>query len=82
MLRRHTLFTAVASSRDVAASHPFDCGCEQQGRCGVAPFSLLLRAAETLRRHTFFFFKKKKLLLRAAETLSNAECECVGECYL
>ena len=33
----------------------------RQRRCGVAPFSLLLRAAETL---------------------SNAECECVGECRL
>ena len=29
------LLTAVASSRDVTASHPFDCCFEQQRRCGV-----------------------------------------------
>ena len=31
------LLTAVASSRDVTASHPFDCCFEQQRRCGVTP---------------------------------------------
>ena len=39
-LRRHTFLTAVASSRDVAASHPFNCCCEQQRR--------LFRVAEIL----------------------------------
>ena len=42
----------------------FNYCCEQQGRCGVTLFELLLRAAETLRCHVLF-----ELLLRAAETL-------------
>ena len=33
--------------RDVAASHPFNCCCDHHRRCGVTPFQLLLRAAET-----------------------------------
>ena len=43
--------TAVASSRGVTASRCLNCCCEQQGRCGVMTFYLLLRAAGTLRRH-------------------------------
>ena len=35
-LRRHTLVTAVASSRDVLASHPINCCCVQQRRGGTA----------------------------------------------
>ena len=31
--------------------HPLICCCELQGRCGATFFYLLLRAAETLRRH-------------------------------
>ena len=44
----------ASGARDVAESHLFtlNCCCEQQRRCGVAPVELLLRAAETLRRHT------------------------------
>ena len=42
-LRRHTLLTAAAGSRDVAASFSFNCCCEQQGRSGVTFFLLLLR---------------------------------------
>ena len=38
-------------SRDVADSLSFNCGCEQQRRCGVTSHQLLLRAEETLRRH-------------------------------
>ena len=37
--RRHDLVIADASSRDVAASRPFNCCCEQQGRCGVTWFN-------------------------------------------
>ena len=37
-LRRRTFWTAAASSTDVAASHPFDCCCEQQRCCGVTSF--------------------------------------------
>ena len=56
------ILTAVASSRDVAASRNFNCCCEQQRLGCVTMFELLLRAAETWLRHDF------ELLLRAAET--------------
>ena len=51
-LRCHTLSTAVACSRDVAATHPLNRCRVQQRRCGVTPSQLLPRAAETLRCHT------------------------------